>query len=580
MLIEAVLAARGRLGADQAEAVRGLGGPGPAVRALVAPAGHGKTTTVRAAAEAARAAGWSVVALASTNQAVAELRRVGLEASTVARFALDGCRLEADSVVILDELSQLPTTEADLVLSSVAGCQGGQLWLVGDPLQAQPVRAGGFGPLVADLVANGAIPSATLTVNRRQTDPSERMALSHYRAGDAAASQQLTRVAGLDHEAASPQRGRQAMADAVVDAIARLGAVQVAALAVTHADCEDLADRVRRRLTERGVIGGPALEGPGWAGTRSYQAGDRVLLHAHLDLSDGRRLTNGTAATVVAAGGDGLVVRPDGAGNTVRVPAAFVASRRGDGRPQLSHGWCRTIDGVEGGTWTEVHLLGTAALDRYRGYVGLSRATAGTHTWNTRPHDPADHGGRLVRGAGTPAEEVLGALRRAEPKTFSAFDDPYRLAEALGRERSEHRLVLSRRPHQDPRRLEVARAGVAASEHAVQESEHCISHWQAELEATRGWGRLRRSGLRHAQAESALRAAVQSAARDREDLEGRRRDLADVERQFQVCRSFDQLRGGAMSKSISWTGGSPSTGRTSSSPRPVPARPSPTAKTA
>ncbi len=272
-VVEEVLADHGRLGADQAQAVTVLAGPGPALRALIAPAGHGKTTTVVAAAEAARGAGRAVVALASTNRAVAELRRAGLEAATVARFALDGCRLQADSVVILDELSQLPTTEADLVLSAVAGCDGGQLWLVGDPLQAQPVRAGGLGPLVADLVADGAIPSATLTVNRRQTDRSERQALARYRSGDTAASQRLRREAGLEHEAVSPDRARQAMANALVGAVERLGASRVAALAVTHADCEDLADRIRRRLSERGVVEGEALRGPGWAGAAELSEG-------------------------------------------------------------------------------------------------------------------------------------------------------------------------------------------------------------------------------------------------------------------------------------------------------------------
>jgi hypothetical protein len=110
------------------------------------------------------------------------------------------------------------------------------------------------------------------------------------------------------------------------------------------------------------------------------------------------------------------------------MPAAFVAARRPDGRPQLSHGWCRTIDGVQGATWTEVHLLGTAALDRYRGYVGQSRARAGTHTWNTRAPDPGDHGGRLVHPADNPSEEVAVATQRAQPKTFAALDDSYRLA--------------------------------------------------------------------------------------------------------------------------------------------------------
>jgi hypothetical protein len=68
-------------------------------------------------------------------------------------------------------------------------------------------------------------------------------------------------------------------------------------------------------------------------------------------------------------------------------------------------------------------------LDRYRGYVGQSRATLATHTWNTRALDPADHGGRLVHPIDTPAEEVLTAMERNRAKNFAAFDDPYRLAE-------------------------------------------------------------------------------------------------------------------------------------------------------
>src|SRR5207237_8708701 len=84
--VEAAIANAARLGDDQAAAVRVLCGPGAAVRALVAPAGYGKTTTIHTAAAAQHAAGRTVVAVASTNQAVHELRGVGLQASTIARL--------------------------------------------------------------------------------------------------------------------------------------------------------------------------------------------------------------------------------------------------------------------------------------------------------------------------------------------------------------------------------------------------------------------------------------------------------------------------------------------------------------
>ena len=110
---DAVTAA-GRLCGDQATAVRTLAGPGVALRSLVAPAGHGKTTTLTAAVDAAGRAGRAVVALSTTNQAVDQLREVGIPATTVARFGLDRSVLEPGSVVIVDEVSQLPTHEAAL----------------------------------------------------------------------------------------------------------------------------------------------------------------------------------------------------------------------------------------------------------------------------------------------------------------------------------------------------------------------------------------------------------------------------------------------------------------------------------
>ncbi len=76
------------LGDDQCQAVRRLCGPGPAVRAVTAPAGHGKTTALHAAVTAQTAAGRTVIVVAPTHKAVAELRATGLDAQTIARFRL------------------------------------------------------------------------------------------------------------------------------------------------------------------------------------------------------------------------------------------------------------------------------------------------------------------------------------------------------------------------------------------------------------------------------------------------------------------------------------------------------------
>jgi hypothetical protein len=469
-----------RLGPDQADAVRSLCGPGPALRTLIAPAGHGKTTTLATAASVMTAAARPVVALSSTNQAVEQLRGAGLFATTVARFALQGAVLEPGTVVICDEVSQLPTREAHTILAAVAACPDGQVWFVGDAQQAQSVGAGGLAHYLTADPDRPPMVRAELRINRRQADPDERAALLSYRTGDINDSQTLRDRRGWEHSPGRAEQARRAMAGAVADDVVAHGSAQVMALAVTHADCEDLADRIRRALIEEGGIGGPVLEGPGWATQRSYQAGDRIVLHAHLRLEDGSRLTNGTTATVIAAGPDGLVATADGRRQPITVPSSFVQERSSDGRPQLSHAWCRTIDGVQGGTWAQVHLLATPALDNSRGYVGQSRSIQPTHTWNTVPTSDPDHGGRLVGDDGTPAEQVAAAMHKARPKTFAAVDDPYRISQRLQQEIEQHRRTLYQQPPDRGHELGAARTALEQAQTELAEARRAVECFAAE----------------------------------------------------------------------------------------------------
>jgi hypothetical protein len=380
-----------------------------------------------------------------------------------------------------------------------------------------------------------------LTVNRRQQHEVEREALAHYRQGEVAASHRLRDTAGLEHHAANPETARQAMAEAVVDAIGYHGAENVAALAVTHADCEDLADRVRTLLVQQGAITGPAIEGPGWSRPRTYQAGDRILLHRRIDLDDGRLLPNGTMATVVSVSAGGLAVHTDGDRRAVPIPAGVVTGRRPDRRPHISHAWCRTIDGVQGGTWTEAHLLGTAALDRYRGYVGQSRATLATHTWHTRALDPGDHGGRLARSADSPAQEVQAAMERQPAKTFAAFDDPYRLAERLERERDAHRAAVAKRPPDVTIQLKSAQRAVAVARDDLTQAEQGVRSWHQELGKTRGWAHERAS--RRPWPDRAGQMAIDTQQRLEhcpDQLDRRQRELTRLEANQRATQDFDQ----------------------------------------
>ena len=340
------LAATRFLGVDQCQAVSTLCGPGGSVRTVLAPAGYGKTAIAHVAAGCATTDGRAVIAVATTAKAVAELETAGLSARTIARFRYDLCNgpLPTGTVVILDEISQTSTGDAHSILAAVDACAGGQLWVLGDPRQAPSVKAGGIAAEIEARADAATVPAAWLTVNRRQVDPDDRHALGILRCGDAFASQQLRREHGWEHTAATPEDTRRAMADAVTTDILSSGPGTTIALVVSHAQAEDLTDRIRRRLTTAGTITGISITGPGWTTDRHYQQGDRMLLHTrHGDRHS--PLVNGTAGTITAVDERGVLFHPD-RGQPITLPTGFIQGARVDGSPNVSHAWARTVDGA------------------------------------------------------------------------------------------------------------------------------------------------------------------------------------------------------------------------------------------
>jgi conjugative relaxase-like TrwC/TraI family protein len=559
LVTEAIVMEEPGLGADQAEAVRALCASGQAIRVLIAPAGFGKTTTVHTAAVAAARGGRPVVGLATTNQAAGELRQAGVPAQTIACFALDGAALPPGAVVVLDEVSQVATADAEIVLAAVAATPGARLWCLGDPHQAQAVRAGGLGAELARLGAEGRIPAPALTENRRQLEPAERAALAHYRAGHLALSQAIRSHHGWEHDLGSPHATREALADAVVADIATHSPAGVAALAVSHADCEDLGDRIRARLRADGRIHGPELTGPAWGhGERRYAAGDRILVHGTLR-TNGQRLHNGSVLTVTAVVQAGLQ-GVDDHGRAVTLPRTFIEGRRADASPNCSHSWARTVDGIQGATWPQVHLLGTAALERFTGYTGQSRSRHATHTWNVTRLPDIDHGGVLADQR-SPDKEVLDALRRLPDSGFAFHDTPDRLAELLA-ERAQHQAILATRPPERFRHVRDAERKLAYAIKNRQEANWRLDYARRELAQLGPLSQLRHRG-RHNKAtvleridrfEHDLRRAEQSVTRCEDTVGERRREFAQeitwevhhgwrTERLGVIDAELDELRG-------------------------------------
>jgi hypothetical protein len=138
----------GDLSADQARAIANIAALPYLVQPLQAPAGAGKTHSLKALRAAAHRANKEVLVLAPTGKAVDEAMRDGAgdRGLTVAKALqlIEDDRLDVDrrTVVVVDEASMVGTPELKKLLScAVAG--RAKMVLVGDAYQLSPVKARG-----------------------------------------------------------------------------------------------------------------------------------------------------------------------------------------------------------------------------------------------------------------------------------------------------------------------------------------------------------------------------------------------------------------------------------------------------
>lgn len=175
------------LSPDQRTAVQNIGDSPWLVQPLSAPAGAGKTTSLRALASAAHHRfGASVLVLAPTGQAVDVAMREGAgdDGLTVAK-ALHSLRdntlqLDESTLVVIDEAGMVGTDDLRQLLAATTRA-GAKTVLVGDASQLAPVKARGgmFAQLCTDLPW-----TQRLSEVWRMTDPQERTASLALRGGE------------------------------------------------------------------------------------------------------------------------------------------------------------------------------------------------------------------------------------------------------------------------------------------------------------------------------------------------------------------------------------------------------------
>lgn len=525
------------LSADQARAVTAIATSQRLVQPLSAPAGAGKTHSLRALRAAAHDAGKRVLVAAATGRAVdvAVREQAGDHGATLdavlGRLERGTEVLDVDTVVVVDEAGMVGTQHLRRLLE-VATSAGTKVVLVGDEHQLAPVaqRGGTFAQLVTDLPW-----AQRLSQVWRMHDHDERDVSLAVRDGGPAA---LRRAVGWYRRHERLHCGDQVtMAD---DAVAAWRADVVAGRdGLLIADRWEMADAINIRIhSER--IGDDA---PTVAAARGHRVavGDVVITRQNTtDIPT--RTDRGADADPVRNGQrwEVLAVDPDvGRVAARRLDDGAIAVLSGDYLRQYTHlGYAVTVHAAQGVTADTCHtLLSAEAATRSIAYVGLTR---GRHTntvrlYDTRAgeadHEHADPTATGVHAArrGPPAQaatalrSVLGRDDRAATITAAAADED-RLPDQVAELRRHHRTVTARlhREHRGDRH--------AAHDRSAQDRAHASDRALVEvLAAAARYGTpLPSSQLRSDPVAVALSApyVVTTLAADRYTA-----DLADTVRQ-------------------------------------------------
>ncbi len=244
-----------QLSTDQARAVRTIAVSPFLVQPLCAPAGAGKTHSLRAGASRAYK---EVLVVAPTGKAVDEAMQDGAgdRGLTVAKAVqlLDAGQLTlgARSVVVVDEASMVGTHELRRLLDATTAARAKTV-LVGDPYQLAPVKARGgmFEQLCDELPW-----TQRLSQVWRMRDPDERDASLALRA---AHGNRLRRAVGWYRTQHRLHTGDQvAMAADAHDAYLADRAAGQDALLVC--DTWEMADALNRRLHDSLTVDGPTAQ--------------------------------------------------------------------------------------------------------------------------------------------------------------------------------------------------------------------------------------------------------------------------------------------------------------------------------
>jgi conjugative relaxase-like TrwC/TraI family protein len=287
----------GDLSADQLRVARHILESQVQILAVEGKPGTGKTFTLSLVREVAERRGWTVRGFAVTTGAVEELRKVGIEATTLKSLDRQPISKAPRQLWIVDEAGLLSNRDARTLLLR-AHAEGARTVLIGDRRQHHAIEAGK--PFV-DFQKAG-LEGVRLDSIRRQKNPEILAAVELTSAGRAReAIDYLGRRGYVTEIRAAPQR-HQAMTRAFLKA-----PHETLMIAPSHAERADLNHLARQALLREGRIAAQglvievavskSLTSAQRADVRSYEVGNLVTFHR---AAPTHHLATGEAARVVA----------------------------------------------------------------------------------------------------------------------------------------------------------------------------------------------------------------------------------------------------------------------------------------
>jgi hypothetical protein len=406
------------LSADQKRAVQNIGGSPWLVQPLCAPAGAGKTTSMRALRAAVhRRFGGTVLVLAPTGKAVDVAVREGAgdQGLTIAK-ALQLLRdnkleLGPHTLVVVDEAAMVGTADLRQLLTA-ATAAGAKTVLVGDAHQLAPVKARGgmFAQLCTDLPW-----TQRLSEVWRMRDADERAASLALRNGGPAS---VRHAIGWYRTHDRLHCGDQVTMAA--DALAAYKADTAAGKdALLICDTTEMTDALNQRIHRDSIAAGAATA----TGARGHRiaVGDLILTR-HNDVTIALRDTTDQAAepNPVRNGNRWRVAAIDATTNRLAAERLDDRARvvfEGDYvREHITYGYTVTVHCAQGVTADTTHAVLGETATRSMLYVAMTRGRETNNAYTYERATEQEYGldplpGAHVTDRGTAAH--AGRLARA-----------------------------------------------------------------------------------------------------------------------------------------------------------------------